>query len=996
MFTPILPAPPKHAPGLHQYGTRTRSNSAIKPSIRLRHSPDAPQSQRRIKPATARNTKLPSVEISPPPPPSNLDFPPFPPPHVVLHPEDAANKVFLALGRALMSIDNRAITVKDLAELSMKFGLSCQNVSAAGQAIATFIRTHYTRCEAQDDQPLLLKHSMSGTIFDDDLVPALYSRVGGAHCTLNNGAQNRLTNFRRGTQVWYLSKATGAPCPFARADIRVCEYNEDGKTGTVPNPGRERKRERDRLRKAAQACGQKRKRLPRSCADKGSLSSDSSDIDEEERPPKVKLTLRLRPCLASTPGASSSHSACSASPSGSPQPEEDSDIDEDDTDYDSDSDSMSVEDDEDGMTDSGSALSPHLQCPVDIPPRPCTIPTLPPPPPPGFPSPHDSYRRSTSIPYSEMSGSPPPDSEAEDDDYHITMTNARRLYSRSCATTDDEDSAWDGDFFGDIDVDAETQWDSPGPRSPSVQIEDEVVVKQEPTDVRGLLDAWEDLETRATDMKVIDIVAQAAAAERQMEEHSASDDLSKWTWPTTHPETTEHIKQEDVEPNLLFTDSDFSPPPDAASPIAQYDPYDSPVEECSFSFGGSPSFDLQWRDVEILGPDSVKPRDLEDGVWHEYRGRPASPEEPLRPFTPGSSTAPVSSSPLSPKLSRAALSPLDVKSTDVGDNIAQGRNASITSPSLITSLTSLYIHSPTTATTSALRAGVRSMEEASTSTPATSCAGSFSQDEPLLVHTVDALEPAIFAAQFEGVPVYQMTLDATCFFRRVDTDFVNLSSITQYLGVDCPSVPDAVTVLGGAPPVRGTWVPSDVARSVVPGESVFKLFLSKDLRSRFPPLLNALCPIGDRKFVCTGYGHQFRSASDARRQTMTSHRLELPPREYETSWEEHLSTHPPFILATSAIDGHQADADEVPAPMVEALSPTEEAIFHVLCADPDWDDAPSTEERAPEAVRNVVRPYVATDVQQERPLRRSKRVANTVTTRSRTRSSKRGSRTSLS
>ena len=72
----------------------------------------------------------------------------------------------------------------------MKFGLMCQkyvallnervkcahvssSASAAGQAIATFIRNHYTRCNEQDDQPLLLKHHMSGTIYDDDLAPAL-------------------------------------------------------------------------------------------------------------------------------------------------------------------------------------------------------------------------------------------------------------------------------------------------------------------------------------------------------------------------------------------------------------------------------------------------------------------------------------------------------------------------------------------------------------------------------------------------------------------------------------------------------------------------------------------------------------------------------------------------------------------------------------------------------------------------------------------------------
>ncbi|KAI0670549.1 hypothetical protein C8Q78DRAFT_975828 [Trametes maxima] len=991
MFTPILPAPIKHASGQHQYGTRTRSNSVIKPSVRLRQTPDAPQAQRRIRPAAARKNgqeSLAGPSNAPPTPP----VAPFPPAHVVLHPDDASNKVFLALGRALMSVGNRAITVKDLAELSMKHGLMCQNASAAGQAITTFIRTHYVRCEAQDDQPLLLKHNMSGTIYDDDLVAALYSRVGGAHCTLNNESQNRLTNFRRGTSVWYLSKAAGAPCPFAAAGIRICDYNEDGKVGTVPNAGRERKRERDRRRKAAQMCGQKRKRLPRSCADKGPSESESSE-GEDERPPKVKLTLKLRPCLTSPSVGSSSSSVCSASRSESPRLQEHVDA-ELASQYDSDSDSMSVDESDDEPTDPGTASSSHAQHFLGVPPHryhnpeSSVLST-------SIPSPPDPYRRSMSLPYTEFSGSPPPDSEAEDDDYHITMTDTRRLYSRSCATTDDEDSAWDGDFFADVDADAETQWDSPGPRSPSVQVEDDVVVKQEPTDVRGLLDAWEDLESRATDLKVIDVVAQAAAAERQMEGEAASDELLKWTWPNSQAENTEHIKEEDVEPNLFF-DREFTPPSDAASPLVPFDPYDSPVEECSFRFDGTPTYDLQWRDVEILGPDSVKPRDLEDGVWHEYRARPATPEEPARSISPEPSTAAAASSPSSPKLSRSALTPLDVKSTDVGASFTQGRNLSITSPTLLASLTSLSIEAVAAAAPSrAISSSPKAMEDRSTLVSNLSCVRSRPEGAALAVHTVTPLDPVISAIQFEGVPVYQMTLDSSTLLRRIDTDFVNITSIAQRFGTVCTSVPNAVIVTGASPTVCGTWVPLEAAQAATHGESILDTFLSDDLRSLFPSSLNALLPPGDEGVPCADYGHQFKSASDARRRSTTSHRLELPPREFEVSWEDHLSTHPPFILATSAIDGHHPVTEEPPL-VVEALSASEEAMFRVLCADPEWDAAAChpLEERAPTVDSTAIPPAVPADPVQETPLRRSKRVANV--SRSRTRSSKRGSRTSLS
>ena len=73
-------------------------------------------------------------------------MPVFPPPQVMLHSEDANSKVFHAIGRSFMAVvchtllcqfnvaahthivvqDNRAMTIKDLAEMTMKFGLMCQ------------------------------------------------------------------------------------------------------------------------------------------------------------------------------------------------------------------------------------------------------------------------------------------------------------------------------------------------------------------------------------------------------------------------------------------------------------------------------------------------------------------------------------------------------------------------------------------------------------------------------------------------------------------------------------------------------------------------------------------------------------------------------------------------------------------------------------------------------------------------------------------------------
>ncbi|KAJ3844498.1 hypothetical protein F5878DRAFT_525671 [Lentinula raphanica] len=258
--------------------TRTRT---IKPTIRLRQSPDLPKPQ-----------------------PTTPKYPVFPLPHVSLHPDDSASKVLLAIGRSFMSVDNKAMTIKDLSEMSMTMGYNCQNVSAASQAITTYIRAHLQRCEAQQDQPLLLKHVLSGTAADDDLLPALHSTSGGA----STSADSRTTNFRRGTVVWYLSRSTGAPCPFARAGIRLCDYVDLNASQTV-----------SKKRMDSQQCGQKRKRRStRECVLKHSAplepsressrslsplsslvdSDDESDAssDNEEPPPvKVKLTLRLPP-----------------------------------------------------------------------------------------------------------------------------------------------------------------------------------------------------------------------------------------------------------------------------------------------------------------------------------------------------------------------------------------------------------------------------------------------------------------------------------------------------------------------------------------------------------------------------------------------------------------------------------------------------------------------------------------------------------------------------
>ena len=78
----------------HSYATRIRQNIIIKPSARLRQSPDPPLHPRKHK--STSSTK--SAANTP------HNFPPFPPPHIVLHPDDANSKVFIAIGRSFLSV----------------------------------------------------------------------------------------------------------------------------------------------------------------------------------------------------------------------------------------------------------------------------------------------------------------------------------------------------------------------------------------------------------------------------------------------------------------------------------------------------------------------------------------------------------------------------------------------------------------------------------------------------------------------------------------------------------------------------------------------------------------------------------------------------------------------------------------------------------------------------------------------------------------------------
>ncbi|KAI0029865.1 hypothetical protein K488DRAFT_88317 [Vararia minispora EC-137] len=587
-----------------------------------------------------------TAKFAPPPSYGPSDFPDFPPPGVFLHKDDASSKVLRAIGRSFLSVENRAMTIKDLSEMTMKFGLICQNVSAAGQAITTFIRNHQQRCEQEQDQPLLSRHVLSGTPSDDELVPALHSRSGGAHCALPP-SENRITNFRRGTMVWYLSRAAGAPCPFARAGIRLAEYTEDGKLGCPPASGpRDRKRERDRRRRLVaaqqQLCGQKRKRLARSCKVEADAGSDDESAggagpvyedegvpenEPEARPPKVKLTLRLRPSLT----ASSASPSSSASPPPAPGPapiiripaDEDDEDDGNESESDSDS-SMAVDSDAD--EDSVARTSPG---PSFVSPPPSAFFRMPSPS--SFAHPLHLLRRSPSV------ASLPPDSEDDDDD---------DLYEHSRIDFDDED---DMDWSSE---DEDEDEDEEGVPEAKTVDETVVIIKQEPVDedaIGGLLQAWDTRDRGAESRRILEVVAAAAS-------------LSTPSLCTPPPDSPIAIKREELDEwDLRERDAEDSSTP-LLSPVDEV--VLSPVEEWSCaSFarssasplpmerGRRPS-ELLWQDAEILGLETITAKELDEGEWIARRPTPPPPvlapspeaeseEDAVGPCTPPSSSVPV-------------------------------------------------------------------------------------------------------------------------------------------------------------------------------------------------------------------------------------------------------------------------------------------------------------------------------------------------------------------
>lgn len=861
------------------------------------------------------------------------------------------------------------MTIKDLAEMALKFGLMCQNVSAASQAITTYIRNHLSRCEAKQDHPLLLRHVLSGTPADDKLVPALYSRVGGATSVNKSiskegverkptqpvdGMQDgRLTNFRRGTMVWYLSKAAGVSCPFARAGIRLCEYGKEGKGQSImtedavgsPNKpkwdqahcGEKRKRLRRGCRQASQDFNQqssKERSRPSSNVSVYVADSSDSDIEDEGRPPKVKVTLRLRPS-SPVPTSSPPREVIDLSSESSSSEESDEDV------------NMQLS-------------SPDV--PWSLPPYPRRSTTVP-----SYAPTYDdtsctrfpgaNARRSPSVPYS---ASPPPDSDR-------------------------------GELDLNFDAETEFDWDSS-----SISIASPIIplgsideadsehareVKQEPQDVRDMLDLWEDVDCTPPNPSTV-----SSATVKLPPDDMKTDEFEFWEWEFenswsgaahAHEDMCNtEIKIEVGEPRNLSallslpgasyspgpgfpvspcssftpssssfhssvspasdvsTDSSFRWPMPLSPPLSP--PYSSVFTPCSPAHVSCADGALTWQDTELLGPDSVHPKEFDEGWTDSAKGLNGRCPHSARPHAKSLPRRAASTSPEREcqVLARTEAAPQDTATTDARPAAPSSR-------------------------------GVVS--------------------DAVVVHTCQPCIPSIVATQVEGISVYQTVLGSTALLRRIDTDFVNLSVILSYLSLPVPSpLPlGSISVFHRLSSVSGLWVPLGIARTYAQRlpEVVKDTFLSDELVMRFPSALQDFHKKSTPGRMLYQFGPHFKSS------TPTSSTLMVDPEQSRTDkeviWEAPLDVvleeplvmiPPSFDMAFAALRPG-APAEDGSHVRESPLSQSEQEMFHTLCVCPDWEDEKEIEVVGAESSAESCG-------KEEKPLRRSRRVADAAAARS--------------
>jgi len=213
--------------------------------------------------------------------------------------------------------------------------------------------------------------------------------------------------------------------------------------------------------------------------------------------------------------------------------------------------------------------------------------------------------------------------------------------------------------------------------------------------------------------------------------------------------------------------------------------------------------------------------------------------------------------------------------------------------------------------------------------------------------------------------VYELVLGPHQLLRRFDTDFVNLTRIAGCLGASpWPDLPGR-DLVEGCSSILGIWVPLNCAQEFVQTQSLvpdtLKAFLSNTLYEDFPSSIRNLYRSHDHLRSLQQLGPPFRSMVE--RQSSSS--ID------DTARQTEMGTLVPQFPEGTTLD--------------TPLSVREEEIFQTLCACPDW-DAPSPS--------LVVEPKLEKRKAEEKrpprtakgpPLRRSRRVAESLASRPRMR-----------
>jgi hypothetical protein len=195
---------------------------------------------------------------------------------------------------------------------------------------------------------------------------------------------------------------------------------------------------------------------------------------------------------------------------------------------------------------------------------------------------------------------------------------------------------------------------------------------------------------------------------------------------------------------------------------------------------------------------------------------------------------------------------------------------------------------------------------------------------------------------FLGISVYQTKLGSQTLLRRIDTDFVNLTTILAHSGSPTPvvsTIPNAVVLNKGTDIIQGLWVPLSAAQVYIrdhPASAVkgIDLFLSDKLAERFPSALQDFVASSRKEGRLAGqFGKGFGSMVQARELAAAA----VPSRS-SPNWEPP----PQLTLPSRAFTGFQLnhvtldDAQQVP------LSPSEQEMFQALCVNLEWEKENST------------------------------------------------------